>query len=155
CARGEWRPSVGRSARGFRPLPSRSRRRAARRRPGPRSPRARWDGRSSTAARTRAPGGRSGSRARGRLRDVAVPEVRAFRSRPLVLLLHHGDAVAGEGGAPLVLVQTRVGLAEDRVLERAVGRPERLEAVLLLHVFGDLEPTPRLDLPLGRAGPDG
>src|SRR5439155_22082205 len=55
----------------------------------------------------------------------------------------------------LVLVETRAVLAEDRVLEGPVRRPERLQAVLLLYVVRDFETSQRLDLPLGRARPDG
>ena len=38
-------------------------------------------------------------------RDVAVPQIRALRSRQLVLLLQRREAVAGECRASLVLVE--------------------------------------------------
>ena len=54
----------------------------------------------------------------------------------------------------LEAVDPRGVAREDRALHRAVRRAERLEAVLLLHVLGDLETAHRLDLPLGRAIPE-
>ena len=42
---------------------------------------------------------------------------------------------------------------EDRALDRTIGRPQRREAVLLLHVFRNLQPAQRLDLPLRRSVP--
>ena len=90
-----------------------------------------------------------------RLRDVAVGEVAAARAVLLVGLLDLRDAVGDHFRLLLrrELVEPRVVAAEDRVLDRAVGRAERRVAVFLLHVFRDLEPAQRLDLPLRRAGP--
>src|SRR3989442_9533545 len=92
----------------------------------------------------------------GRPRHVAVPRVRPRPAGGQIFRLHRGDLVGGDA----VLRQPRLeavdprGVArEDRALHRAVRRAERLEAVLLLHVLGDLETTHRLDLPLGRAVP--
>ena len=45
--------------------------------------------------------------------------------------------------------------AEDRGLDRALGRPQRREPVFLLHVLGNFEAPHRLDLPLRGAVPDG
>ena len=84
-----------------------------------------------------------------RREHVPVAQVAARRSRPSRTPPSCvGDAVGRQRGAPVVLVEPRVVLAEDRALHRPVGRAERLEAVLLLHVLGDLEPAERLDLPL-------
>src|SRR5262245_14274548 len=76
---------------------------------------------SSSCAKSfmRAPDGASGL-----AEDVAVAEVGARGPGVLVGRLRDGDAVGGEGGAPIVLVQARVVLAEDGRLHRAVGRPE-------------------------------
>src|SRR5882724_2233187 len=85
--------------------------------------------------------------------DIAIAEIAPEGPVLLVGLLHGGEAIGGERRTLLVLVEPRVGLAEDDALDGPVGGAERLEAVLLLHVLRDLEPPQRLDLPLGRAGP--
>src|SRR5262245_59901177 len=90
-------------------------------------------------------------------RDVPIPRVRALAAGGQILRLHRGDLV---GGDP-VLRQLRLeavdprGVArEDGALHRTFRAAERLEAVLLLHVLGNLETAHRLDLPLGRAVPE-
>src|SRR5215467_15545704 len=94
----------------------------------------------------------------GRARHVAVPRCGPLAAGGQVLGLHGGDLV----GRDTVLRQLRLetvdprGVArEDRALHRTVGGAERLEAVLLLHILGNLEAAHRLDLPLGRAVPEG
>src|SRR2546425_9895386 len=93
-----------------------------------------------------------------RPRHVAIPRVGPRPAGGQIFRLHRGDLV---GGDP-VLRQLRLeavdprGVArEDRALRRAIRGAERLEAVLLLHVLGNLETAHRLDLPLGRAVPEG
>src|SRR5499427_5389126 len=93
----------------------------------------------------------------GRACHVPISRVRPLAAGGQVLRLHRGDLV----GRDAVLRQLRLeavdarGVArEDRALHRAVRRAERLEAVLLLHVLGNLEAPHRLDLPLGRAVPE-
>src|SRR3979409_919288 len=92
-----------------------------------------------------------------RAAHVTVAEVRACRTVLLVLLLHACEAVAVGAEvaalADVVVVEFGVGAAEDRGLDRTVSRAERLEAVLLQHVFGDFETAQCFDLPLRRAGP--
>src|SRR5262247_3103575 len=92
-----------------------------------------------------------------RARYVPVPRVGPLAAGGQILRLHRGDLVRGDA----VLRQLRLqgvdarGVArENRALHWAVGRAERLEAVLLLHVLGNLETAHRLDLPLGRAVPE-
>src|SRR5262252_9488872 len=92
-----------------------------------------------------------------RPRHVAIPRVGPRPAGGQILRLHRSDLV----GRDAVLRQLRLeavdarGVAcEDRALHRAVRRAERLEAVLLLHVLGNLETAHRLDLPLGRAVPE-
>src|ERR1044071_9466303 len=86
---------------------------------------------------------------------VAVGEIGSPGTPLRVELLVASELVAIERGAliALVVIQPRIVAAEDSVLHRAVGRPERRQAVLLLQLLGDLEPPQRLDLPLRRAGP--
>src|SRR5262249_33708347 len=92
-----------------------------------------------------------------RPRHEAVPRLGPRPAGGQILRLHRSDLV----GRDPVLRQLRLeavdarGVArEDRALHRAVRRAERLEAVLLLHVLGNLETAHRLDLPLGRAVPE-
>src|SRR6186713_2345593 len=72
-----------------------------------------------------------------RLRDVAVGHVGAARAVLLVGFLDARDAIGDDLGLLLRrdAVEPRVVAAENRGLDRAVGRAQRLEAVLLLHVF--------------------
>src|SRR5262249_6085507 len=92
-----------------------------------------------------------------RPRHVPVPRVGPGPASGQILRLHRGDLV----GRDAVLRQLRLESVdprrvarEDRALHRAVRSAERLEAVLLLHVLGNLETAHRLDLPLGRAVPE-
>src|SRR5262245_8953318 len=92
-----------------------------------------------------------------RARHVAVSRVSPLTAGGQILRLHRGDLVRGDA----VLRQLRLegvdarGVArEDRALHRTFRAAERLEAVLLLHVLGNLETAHRLDLPLGRAVPE-
>src|SRR5215831_6507731 len=92
-----------------------------------------------------------------RARHVPVPRVGPRPAGGQILRLHRGDLV----GRDAVLRQLRLeavdprGVArEDRALHWAVRRAQRLEAVLLLHVLGNLETAHRLDPPLGRAVPE-
>src|SRR5258705_12831757 len=85
--------------------------------------------------------------------NVAIAEIAAGRSLFFVGLLHDGEAIGGQRRALLVLVESRVGSAEDGALDGPIGRVERLEAVFLLHVLRDLQSPERFDLPLGRARP--
>src|SRR5215831_7580918 len=62
----------------------------------------------------------------------------------LVLGLHRGQAIAAHfqhRALGLDVVEPRVIAAEDRGLDRTVGRAERCEAVLLLHRLGNFEPA--------------
>src|SRR6267143_4068065 len=87
---------------------------------------------------------------------VAIARVGAGAAGRQVLRLDRGDLVRRDavlrqfGTQP---VDARGVAGEDGALHRAVRGAERLEAVLLLHVLGDLEAAHRLDLPLGRAVP--
>src|SRR5205823_11778787 len=86
--------------------------------------------------------------------DVAVAQVRGVAAPPLVVLLDRSEAIV----APcrlldVVLVHARRIAAEDRLLERPIGRAELAVAVLLAHILGDLEAAQALDLPLRRTGP--
>jgi len=88
-------------------------------------------------------------------RHVPVTQVAPLPAVLIVLLLQRGDPVGRQRLALVVLVETRVVVAEDRGLDRPVGGAERLQVVGLLEVLGDLQPAQRLDLPLRRARPDG
>src|SRR5476649_2060217 len=91
-----------------------------------------------------------------RPRDVTVAQIAASGTVLPVRRLERGEAVLRpEPGMALEVVEPRHVLAEDRILDRAVGRTERGEAVLLLHVLGNLETAQAFDLPLRRAGPHG
>src|SRR5262249_25730576 len=75
-----------------------------------------------------------------------------------IFRLHGGDLAGREvalGRPGLEAIEARGVAAEDGAFHRAFSRPQGLEAVLLLHVLRDLEPPHRLDLPLGRAVPEG
>src|SRR5262245_57442751 len=87
---------------------------------------------------------------------VPIGPVAAVRAFLLVLRPELRETVVDEFGFlyDRVLVQAGVGFPEDGRLHRPVGRPELFEAVLFLHVLGDLEAAQGLDLPLWRAGPD-
>src|SRR5215210_4470005 len=72
--------------------------------------------------------------ARSALRDdVAVCGEAAVLAVAKVGGLDSADAVAVESGVPLDLVVPGAVAAQDRGFDRAVGRPERGEAVLSLH----------------------
>src|SRR5215510_2643694 len=90
--------------------------------------------------------------------DVAIARVGPLAAGGEIFRLHRGDLVDREvalGQLRLEPVEARGVAAEDGALHRALGRAQGLEAVLLLHVLRDLEPPHRLDLPLGRAVPQG
>src|SRR5437867_13385787 len=113
------------------------------------------------AARPRGVGGARllprAARLRRRAGHEAVARVRARAARGETLRLDRGDLVGGDavlGHLGAQSVEARRVAAEDGALHGAVGGPQRLEAVLLLHVLRDLEPAQRLDLPLGRAVPE-
>src|SRR5690348_8966615 len=76
----------------------------------------------------------------------------AWRSAILKIgRLQLGDSVLvheWQFGAQVELVKACRIVAEDRALDRAIGRPERYKAMFLLHVLRDLEPAECLDLPL-------
>src|SRR5262249_19962041 len=94
---------------------------------------------------------------RPRPSHIAVPRVGTLAAGGEILRLHRGDLVDREvalGQLGLEAVEARGVAAEDGALHRAVGGAEGFEAVLLLHVLGDLEAPHRLDLPLGRAVPE-
>src|ERR1700675_3764129 len=84
-----------------------------------------------------------------RLRHVAVSEVAPRGTLALVVILHLGEAVVDDGvrGGLVHVVEGERVLGEDRTLHLAVGGTQRLEAVLLLHVLGDLQAAEALDLP--------
>src|SRR5215470_18151570 len=87
----------------------------------------------------------------GRPRHVAVPRVGPLAAGGQVLRLHGGDLVGGDAvlrQLGLEAIDPRGVAREDRALHWAVGGAQRLEAVLLLHVLGNLETAHRLDLPL-------
>src|SRR6266850_2804969 len=95
---------------------------------------------------------------RSRPGHIAIARVGALAPGGEVFRLDRGDLVdcelvLGELGAQAV--EARGVAAEDGALHRAGGRTQRLEAVLLLHILRDLEAAHRLDLPLGRAVPEG
>src|SRR5204862_2505191 len=88
-------------------------------------------------------------------RHVPVRQIRPSFPMHVIRRLRQRELVIGQR-QPLVarvVIQPCVVLAEDRVLQRAVRGAERRVAILLLEVFGHLEPAQRLDLPLRRAGP--
>src|SRR5260370_29716349 len=86
--------------------------------------------------------------------DVAVAQVGGTAAAALVVLLDRGEAiVAPRRFLDVVAVHARRVGAEDRLLDRAVGRTEFGEPVPLAHVRRDLEPAQALDLPLRRTGP--
>src|SRR5215510_4128187 len=92
-----------------------------------------------------------------RPRHVAVPGIGPRPAGGQILRLHRGDLV----GRDAVLRQLRLETVdprriarENRALHRPIRRAERLEAVFLLHVLGNLETAHRLDLPLRRAVPE-
>src|SRR4051794_15083210 len=87
--------------------------------------------------------------------DVAVRSEAAVLPVPEIGRLHSADAVAFEIGVSLDLVVAYPIATQDSVLHRPIGRTERRETVLPLHVLGDLEATQRFDLPLRRAVPNG
>src|SRR6266568_1975679 len=90
----------------------------------------------------------------GRPRHVAISQIAAARAVRDVIGLERGEAImADDLGMFLQPVEPRGVAAEDRGLDRALGRPQRLEPVFLLHVLGDLQPAQPFDLPLRRAGP--
>src|SRR5437660_12166285 len=92
-----------------------------------------------------------------RPRHVPVPRVGPGPAGGQVLRLHRGDLVGGDPvlrQLRLQAVDPRSIAREDRALHRPLRSAERLEAVLLLHVLGNLETAHRLDLPLGRAVPE-
>src|SRR4030095_11153468 len=72
-----------------------------------------------------------------------VREVAARRATSLVLALVRGEAIdlrVFRDGFQIEPVEPGSIARQDRVLRRAVGGAERREAVLLLHVRGDLDP---------------
>ena len=85
----------------------------------------------------------------------AVATVRPPGPIALVRVPVQRDAVRRQVRPAIVPVQPRRGLAEDRALDGAVGRAERGEPVLLLHLLRDLEASEALDLPLRRPRPHG
>src|SRR5882672_2853669 len=86
--------------------------------------------------------------------DVAVAQIRGIAAATLVVLLDRREAiVAPRCLLDVVAVHARGSAAEDRLLDRAVGRAELGKAMLLAHVLRDLEPAQALDLPLRRTGP--
>src|ERR1700674_192979 len=94
------------------------------------------------------------ARLSARIADPAVAHVAAARTVLDIIGLDLGKAVGlGELGALVEIVEAYRILGEDRVLDGAVGRPQRLEAVSLLHFVRDLEAAQPLDLPLRRTGP--
>src|SRR4029453_14627172 len=85
---------------------------------------------------------------RPRPADVPVGRVGPRAAGGEILRLDRGDLVDGEvalGELGAQTVEARGVAAEDGALHRAVGGAQGLEAVLLLHVFRDLEPPHRLD----------
>src|SRR5215470_4907190 len=93
-----------------------------------------------------------------RPRHVPVPRVRPLAAGGHVLRLHRGDLVGRDAvlrQLRLEAVDPRSVAREDRALHRTFRAAERLEAVLLLHVLGNLQAPHRLDLPLRRAVPEG
>src|SRR6266436_1984433 len=85
---------------------------------------------------------------RPRAGHVPVARVGPGTAGRQVLRLDRGDLVGGDavlGDLGLQIVKARGVAAEDGALHRPIRRAQRLEAVLLLHVLGDLEPAHRLD----------
>src|ERR671911_709141 len=60
------------------------------------------------------------------LDDVTVAQIAARRAFLFVACLREREPVRQERRAPLVLVELRVGLAEDRRLDRTIGGTQRL-----------------------------
>ena len=88
--------------------------------------------------------------------DIAIAQVAGTRALPVIVLLQGRKTVplSSSAGAALVdIVKPRIVVAEDGGLDRAARRTQRLEAMLLLHVFGNFQPAQAFDLPLRRAGP--
>src|SRR5215471_13082757 len=103
------------------------------------------------------------ARKRGRLGlrahavDIAIAGIASHAAEPDVFLLDCGHLVLRQGALRRLDVDTvepRRVAGKDRGLGRAVRRAERREAILLLHVRGNLQSAERLDLPLGRAIPE-
>src|SRR5262245_10153304 len=91
-------------------------------------------------------------------RHKPVARVGALAARGEIFRLHGGNLVDRQialGQLGLEAVEARGVAAEDGALHRAFGGTQGLEAVLLLHVLRDLQAPHRLDLPLGRAVPEG
>src|SRR5450631_4854454 len=87
--------------------------------------------------------------------DITVPQVRARCAFAFVLRFHFDKAVGcAEFGILLIAKETESVLGKDRILDRAICRTKRSEAVLLLHVLRNLEAAHCLNLPLRRSGPD-
>src|SRR5687767_4839025 len=78
--------------------------------------------------------------------DISVGEVAAVAAVLLVDLLVVGHLVVLQRGLHLrrIAVEAGVVAAEDGALHRPVGRPHRLQAVLLLDLVGDLHAAQRL-----------
>src|SRR5450631_3500874 len=69
-----------------------------------------------------------------------VPQVRARCAFAFVLRFHFDKAVGcAEFGILLIAKETESVLGKDRILDRAICRTKRSEAVLLLHVLRNLE----------------
>jgi len=92
----------------------------------------------------------------GWLSDVAVTQIAPFGAHLIIL----GPQLRKMVG-PLqklsnrIVVEPRDVASEYGVLHRAIRRSERLEAILLLHLFRYLQASKTFDLPLRRAGPKG
>src|SRR5882724_6150391 len=83
---------------------------------------------------------------RPRASHVPVARVGPSAAGGQVFRLDRGDLVGRDavlGDLGLQIVEARGVAAEDGALYWAVGGAQRLEAVLLLHVLGDLEPAHR------------
>src|SRR5579862_9245711 len=85
--------------------------------------------------------------------DIAVAQIAAAAAIGKVVGSHCGKTVMVDPFRMLSLKPVEPGgiATEHGCFEGAVGRTQRLEAVLLLHVLGDFQPAQALDLPLRRA----
>src|SRR5437667_11832604 len=86
-------------------------------------------------------------------RDVTIAGVAPHPTHRDVLRLDRRHLVVpdlAEDGLHVQSVEPRRVAAQDGALHDAVGRAERSEPVLALHILGDLQTAQPLDLPLWR-----
>src|SRR5215510_8690192 len=96
-----------------------------------------WRRFAATGRTEAGPGGRDRRLAGVPFAHIAVAQVAACGSIFEVLRLHGREAIA-EIGAVGEAIKAHIVAGEDGGLDRPGGGPQRLEAILLLHVLRDL-----------------